>query len=144
MVEKWPKSGFWQKLDFDLRLRFGAGMFLVRARMGMRPGDSLVSESTRQMVQTVLAERRLAEAMAKLSPEAQTAVRKMGTQLANMTKDETFNNAAEHLVSTAHSTQSGGHRQGHEEGGLVVLLPSLGCVSRSGCHTDADVRRFCA
>ena len=106
-------------------------MFLVRARMGMRPGDSLVSESTRQMVQTVLAERRLAEAMAKLSPEAQTAVRKMGTQLANMTKDETFNNAAEHLVSTAHS-HSGGHRQGHGEGGFVVLLPSLGCVSRSG------------
>ena len=73
------------------------------------------------------AERRLAEAMAKLSPEAQTAVRKMGTQLANMTKDETFNNAAEHLVSTAHSRQRGARGRG-----LVVLLPSLGCVSRSG------------
>ena len=46
-------------------------MFLVRARMGMRPGDSLVSESPRQMVQTVLAERRLAEALpgARAAPD---------------------------------------------------------------------------
>lgn len=72
--------------------------FLVRARLGMGPGDSLVNESTRQMVQTVLAERKLAEAMANLTPEAQVGVSKMGTQLANMTKDVTFNNAAEHLV----------------------------------------------
>eukprot|EP01043_Picozoa_sp_COSAG02_P033424 COSAG02_NODE_2280_length_9234_cov_20.763985_3_plen_318_part_01 len=36
--------------------------------------------------------------MAQLTPEAQIGVSKMGTQLCNMTKDITFNNAAEHLV----------------------------------------------
>lgn len=72
--------------------------FLARRRLGMGPGDSLQDESTRQLAQTLLTERRLASLMAQLSDEARVGVAKMGTQLANMAKDTVFNNAAEHLL----------------------------------------------
>eukprot|EP01047_Picozoa_sp_COSAG01_P019511 COSAG01_NODE_1086_length_11792_cov_20.173694_5_plen_179_part_00 len=48
--------------------------------------------------QTLLAERRMAGMLSRLSPEAQIGVSKMGTQLANMAKDNAYNNAAEHLI----------------------------------------------
>jgi hypothetical protein len=60
---------------------------LIRLMMGLRPGDSFLDEAVLQLVQTKLAERRLADALARLSPESQKVVGKLGTQLANMAKD---------------------------------------------------------
>lgn len=71
---------------------------LTQRRMGIEPGATLLDEHTRQLVQTKLAEKKLADALAKLKPESQRAVAKLGTQLANMAKEVVYNNAAEHLL----------------------------------------------
>eukprot|EP01052_Picozoa_sp_SAG31_P004984 SAG31_NODE_213_length_20124_cov_17.709613_3_plen_2132_part_00 len=71
---------------------------LVMRQMGMLPGMTLLDEGTRQAVQARLAEMKLTAAFEKLSPEKQRAVAKLGTQLANMAKENTYNNAAEHLL----------------------------------------------